>query len=124
MFNVLVDDARDVAQVPNVDIILRNPRTALAVLKSLQGNIGVLNMDNDMGIRDFDRDGPGPEFPEGRHILAEFLHFCMSNDLEDVYPPVVYLITANSVGMDHMCRDLERYGYTCHPSDRRTWVRQ
>lgn len=127
MFNVLVDDVRDVSDVPNVDIILRNPRTAIAVLRSLQGHIGVLNMDNDMGFRDFEKDGPGPELPEGRHILAEYLFHCEVQrgiNGENIYPPVVCLVTANCVAFEIMCQDLERYGYVHPPGERRTWLKQ
>ncbi len=126
MFNVLVDDVRDVSDVPSVDIILRNPNTAFGVLKALGGRIGVLNMDNDMGFRDTEKDGPGPEFPEGRHILAEFLHYCQEDHMEDedIYPPVVCLVTANCVAFEIMCRDLEKYGYIATPGDRSVWIKQ
>jgi len=110
MFRVLVDDNRDAGHIGGDKglVILRDPSCAVAALIKLHGDIDELLMDNDIKFRDVEVDGPGPEFPEGNHILGEYLHYC---DGVGGYPPKVILVTANGNARNIMKLILDKHGY-------------
>lgn len=91
-FSVLVDDQRDNHRA---DIICRNARAALAVIRDIPDPIKVLYMDHDLG------DGPS-----GYDVLKEAL------DWPKKYQPrEVALITMNPVGKERMVALLVENGY-------------
>lgn len=92
----MVDDCRDYGGEGN-DIIIRNPKIAVEVLRRLHKQIGTLFMDNDMGLG-----------PEGKDILVQFLQDCKH---QNFYPKDVYLVTDNTPARDHMKLTLEVHGY-------------
>jgi len=110
MFRVLVDDCRDAGHIGGDKglVILRDPCCAVAALIKMHCFIDVLYMDNDIKFRDVNVDGPGPEFPEGQHILDEYFHYCKSMA---GYPPKVVLVTANSSAENVMRLILQRHQY-------------
>ncbi len=121
MFSVLIDDNRDAGHIGTDKglVIIRDPSCAYQALLRLHTFIDVLYMDNDIKFRDAAQDGPGPEFPEGKDILDEYLHYCRG---AGGYPPKVVLVTANSSAERIMRLLLERHEYQIRDNPRE-WYR-
>lgn len=90
---VLVDDTRNYG-----DVIIRNPKVAIQVIRRIHKSITTIGWDNDMGH--------GWEY-EGRNLLKQFMADCKNAK----YWPNVQVITSNVVARMEMNKTLEENGY-------------
>lgn len=90
---VLVDDLRNYG-----DVIIRDPRIAIKVIRRIHKSITTIGLDNDMGH--------GWEH-EGRNLLKQFMADCKN----EKYWPKVQIVTSNTVAMIEMYKTLQENGY-------------
>lgn len=101
--HVLVDDTRTFGQV-----IIKDPRVAIQVLRRILKSIELIGWDNDMGY--------GYEF-EGRVLIRQFLQDCKNAK----HFPRVYIVTGNSVAREDMYKTLKEFGYEPTHDDDQSW---
>ena len=90
--HVLVDDQRNFG-----DVIIRNPESAVAVIRRLFKDITTLSMDNDMGGS-----------VQGYEILEQILQDSKNSTH---YIPTVCVVTGNIAAARRMSEDLTAAGY-------------
>ena len=89
--SVLIDDIRNM----DVDIICRNSRAGLRVLKELNGDFEILYIDHDLGDHDQ---------MNGYQIIETAIYF-------DWLPKTVQIVSMNPVGRENISRALLNSGF-------------
>lgn len=102
LLDVCIDDCRNIG-----DVIIRDPRVAIEVLRRLGKRVGHTYWDNDMGYG-WER--------EGRHLLKQFIKDCKSAK----WYPTIQIVTSNSVAAEDMRATLKAANYMLDADNR--WV--
>lgn len=89
--HILIDDRRD---FPSADVIIRHPNVAVQILEALRGQVGVVDLDNDMGLDQI----------EGHQLLKILIE-------KDLLGDETFLVTNNSVALQRMRGMLIHAGY-------------